>query len=364
MIYDSLFKSLLFKLDPESAHHMIMNVGKNMNNQGFTRMLLSGYFKYQSPRLRQQIWNLSFPNPMGLAAGFDKNGKLPKLMASLGFGFTEVGSITAQPGSGNPKPRLFRLPEDHSLINRMGLNNDGAQTICRRLKNQKIDIPLGINIAKTHSKAIYGDKAIEDYIISYREANKVADYITINISCPNTKDGKSFEEPVILKELLDALDLRIDARRVPTIIKLSPDMSTEQMENIIEVCETFGIDGYAATNTSSRRFAAKLHTTKSRLKDIGAGGMSGEALRRRSTEVVRQLRNMLGPDKPIIGIGGIHSVESAIEKLEAGANLLQSYTGLIYEGPGLARSINKGIDNYLKSHRIESLSHYCELCGR
>lgn len=343
---------------------MIMNVGKNMNNQGLTRTVLSGYFNYQSSRLRQQIWNVSFPNPVGLAAGFDKNGKLPKLMAALGFGFTEVGSITAQPGSGNAKPRLFRLPEDHSLINRMGLNNDGAQTICRRLKNQKIAIPLGINIAKTHSAAVYGDKAIEDYIISYREANKVADYIAINISCPNTKDGKSFEDPQILKELLDALDLRIDARRVPTIIKLSPDMSSEQMEKILDVCETFGIDGYAATNTSSRRFASTLHTTKSKLKDIGPGGMSGEALRRRSTEVVRQLRNMLGPDKPIIGIGGVHSVESAIEKLEAGANLLQSYTGLIYEGPGLAKAINKGIDKYLKSHRIESLSHFCEQCGR
>ena len=351
-------------MDPESAHHMIMNVGKNMNKQGITRSLLSGFLRFESPRLRQQIWNLTFPNPMGLAAGFDKNGKLPKLMAALGFGFTEVGSITAQPSSGNPKPRLFRLPEDCSLINRMGLNNDGAQPICRRLKKQAIEIPLGINIAKTPSPAVYGDKAIEDYIMSYREANKVADYTTINISCPNTKDGKSFEEPEILKELLDALDLRIDARRVPTIIKLSPDMNNKQMEQVIDVCETFGIDGYAATNTSSKRSASTLHTSKNRLKNIGKGGLSGEAIRRRSTEVVRQLRTMLGPDKPIIGIGGVHSIESAIEKLEAGANLLQSYTGLIYEGPGLAKTINKGIDKYLKSQQIESLSHYCEQCGR
>jgi len=355
MIYDSFLKSLFFRMDPEETHHLAINIGKNINNQFLTKSILSGLFRYTSPRLKQQICNLEFPNPVGLAAGFDKNGKLPMLMQAIGFGFEEVGSITAQPSSGNEKPRLFRLPQDDSLINRMGLNNDGAKTVCRRLAHNQTDIPVGVNIAKTNDPAITGDKAIEDYIFSYREANHVADYITINISCPNTKDGKSFESPDVLSALLDALQLQIDARRVPTFIKMSPDLDFQEIEKIIEVGEDFSIDGYAATNTSSKRTG--LQTNTDVINEIGPGGLSGQAIRQRSTKVIRWIRDIAGPNKPIMGIGGINSVESALEKLKAGANLLQIYSGLIYEGPSLPGKINRGIDKFLKKNNIEMLTH-------
>jgi len=345
-------------MDPEEAHHLLVNISKNINNQPLVRTLISGLYGYKSPRLTQNICNLTFPNPFGLAAGFDKNGKLPKLMEAIGFGFAEVGSITAQPSSGNPKPRLFRLPEDESLINRLGLNNDGAQTVCRRLEQQHTTIPIGVNIAKTNSEQIYGDRAIEDYVISYRYANRVADYITINISCPNTKEGKSFEDPAVLKKLLDALELRIDARRVPTFIKLSPDSDDRQLKNIVEVCEEFSIDGYVATNTTAHRPLSRMSTSSEDVADLGRGGLSGTILQKRSTEVIRLLRSIIGTDKPIIGVGGVSSTESALEKLKAGANLLQCYTGLVYHGPSLPGKVNRGIDKYLKKHHIESISHF------
>ena len=356
MLYDNLFKPLLFQADPEDAHHMIMNLGKKVNQSPLFSQSLKAIYSFQSDKLRQNLLNLDFPNPVGLAAGFDKNGKLPQLMQALGFGFVEVGSITAQPSSGNPKPRLFRLPDDDSLINRLGLNNDGAQTICRRLEHQNISIPLGVNIAKTNDPALTGDRATEDYVISYTQANRIADYITINISCPNTEDGKSFEHPAIFRELMEALPLHRDARVVPTLVKISPDSSDQMIEDIIEISEEFGIDGYVATNTTSTR-PDHLSTSRDRIQEIGRGGLSGKVLFEQSNRVIRLMREILGPHKLIIGVGGVHSVESAIAKLKAGADLLQLYTGLVYEGPGLAGKINEGIAKYMKQQGIESIEN-------
>jgi dihydroorotate dehydrogenase len=296
---------------------------------------------------------LDFRNPIGLAAGFDKNGEIPEIMESLGFGFVEIGSITANPSTGNPKPRAFRLPKDHALINRMGLNNDGAQTIVKRLKNKKLSIPLGVNIAKTHDPAIMGDKAIQDYVHSFIEAKKVADYITVNISCPNTTEGKTFEEPAALDELLSALKIRDDARVVPTAIKFSSDLTKKQLMDLLEICEDHRVHGYVACNTSSQRDGLK--TNKARLEKIGRGGLSGRPIAQKSIQIIQWISEATKGQKPIIGVGGIDSFETAHKMILAGADLLQMYTGLIYEGPGLVKSINRQLVEEIDRLKIKSI---------
>jgi len=352
-MYKALLRPILFGMDAEKAHDLTMSFAKTASGSSILTFLARMFYSYTSDRLSQHIWGLNFANPVGLAAGFDKNGQIPGIIQASGFGFTEIGSITANPCTGNPKPRLFRLPDDQSLINRMGLNNDGAKTIVKRLSNVPLEFPVGINIAKTNDPAIIGDKAIEDYRFSYREAQKIADYITINISCPNTEDGKSFEDPAALRELLSSLNIRNDARAVPTLVKFSVDLKKDELEQLVGICEQFRIQGYVATNTSSGRTGLK--TGDDQLQTIGTGGLSGRAIADRSTEMIRWIHEMTNGQKPIIGVGGIDSVESALEKLHAGADLLQMYTGLVYQGPGLVRNINRGLVRYLDQHGLDSL---------
>ena len=283
---------------------------------------------------------MKFKNPIGLAAGFDKNGTTPRAMEALGFGFVEIGSITAQSSKGNPKPRAFRLPEDKSLINRMGLNNEGSDKIVNRLKHHNLSIPLGINIAKTNDSEIHGNAAISDYVYSYEKAKTVADYVTINISCPNTGEGKTFEDPDTLKSLL--AEINPSGNDVPTLVKFSVDTETKALSKLVEICESFNIDGYVATNTSSQR--AHLKTKSAILSSTANGGLSGSAISEKSDAVVSNLFGMLKGSKPIIGVGGIDSVESAQRKVDAGADLLQIYTGLVYEGPGLVRKLKNGVN--------------------
>ncbi len=269
------------------------------------------------------------------------------------MGFTEVGSITAQANNGNPKPRLFRLPKDRALINRMGLNNDGAERIINRLQDVNHTQPLGVNIAKTPDPAILDQDAINDYLFSYKEARSVADYITVNISCPNTADGKTFEDPPALDELLNVLLSENRAEPVPTLVKFSADLSRSELEELVEVCEAHPIDGYVACNTSSNR--SNLATDAAALKAIGRGGLSGAPLTSKSVRIVKWLRSMIGGQKPIIGVGGIHSYETALQMLQAGANLLQAYTGLIYEGPALVKKINRSLAAYMQENGLNSL---------
>lgn len=353
MIYKSIIKPLLFSLEAERAHEAALYMGKVTSRNTLFRILAKGVYNFQSPRLDQQIWGLTFRNPIGLAAGFDKNGEIPEAIEAAGFGFTEVGSITANPSTGNPRPRAFRLAEDEALINRMGLNNDGAQTVVKRLENKNLDIPLGINIAKTHDPGIMGDAAIRDYLFSFKEALKVADYITVNISCPNTSGGKTFEDPSPLDELLAAFNIRKDASTIPTLIKFSVDLEREKLEELVNICEQHRVHGYVATNTSSQR--KNLVSDSQRLKAIGKGGLSGKAIAEKSTRIIRWISEITKGQKPIIGVGGIHSFESALDKLQAGADLLQIYTGLVYEGPSLVKKINKQLDQYLKLHGMDSI---------
>lgn len=353
MIYKSLVKPLLFRLDAEKAHTVTHTFAQTASSSFFLKSLARWIYNYQSSKLNQQIWGLNFRNPIGLAAGFDKNGEIPEIMEALGFGFVEVGSVTANPSTGNPQPRVFRLPKDRALINRMGLNNDGAQTIVKRLKNKKISIPLGINIAKTHDPAIMGDKAIEDYVISFNEAKKVADYITVNISCPNTTEGKTFEDRSALDELLSALKIREDARVVPTAIKFSSDLTKDRLLELLEICENHRVHGYVACNTSAARDGLK--TNQHRLETIGRGGLSGPPLAQKSIQIIRWISEATNGQKPIIGVGGIDSFETAHKMLLAGADLLQIYTGLIYEGPRLIKSLNRQLVRELDRLDIKSI---------
>ncbi|WP_445665786.1 quinone-dependent dihydroorotate dehydrogenase [Fodinibius sp. AD559] len=353
MIYNSLVKSLLFKLDAEQAHSTIHRFAETASDSSALKALAKSLYNYQSAKLSQQIWGLTFRNPIGLAAGFDKNGQIPEIMEALGFGFVEVGSITANPNTGNPKPRAFRLPKDRAIINRMGLNNDGAQTVVKRLKNKKLSIPLGINIAKTHDPKIMGDAAIQDYVQSFTEAKKVADYITVNISCPNTAKGKTFEDPSALDELLSALKIRDDARVVPTTVKFSSDLTKDQLLQLLEICENHRIHGYVACNTSSSRNG--LQTNDAELDDIGQGGLSGKPIANKSVQIVEWISEATKGQKPIIGVGGINNFNTALKMLLAGADLLQMYTGLIYEGPGLVKSINRQLLHELEELNIKSI---------
>lgn len=338
MFYKQIAKPLVFKKSAEQAHDLALKLSSLTNHSRILQTLAEAVYG-GGKNLEQKFWGLTFRNPIGLAAGFDKNGTTPKAMEALGFGFVEIGSITAKPSHGNPKPRAFRLPKDHSLINRMGLNNEGTDVIIERLKSLDLKIPLGINIAKTNDASIHGDEAISDYIYSYKKAQQVADYITINISCPNTGEGKTFEDPETLKALLNGLD--ISASIVPTLVKFSVDTDSETLKKLVEICENFEIAGYVATNTSSKR--DQLRTSNQTLDSIGNGGLSGSAIAFKSDRVIAQLYEILKGSKPIIGVGGVDSVESAQRKIDAGANLLQIYTGLVYEGPGLIKRIKNDL---------------------
>jgi dihydroorotate dehydrogenase len=356
MLYQSVFRPLLFKLDEEKAHTLMLRTAQKSSQSFLVKKLIRSLYHYQSPLLEQNLWGKTFKNPVGLAAGFDKNAHLAPLMQSLGMGFTEVGSVTARSSNGNSKPRMFRLPQDHAVINRMGLNNDGAQVVINRLRRNRSSLPTGINIAKTHREDITGDRAIRDYLFSYKKACEIADYITVNISCPNTSDGRTFEEASSLNELLSALSSTGLFKTTPTLIKFSSDLNKKELDSLLNVCESYPIDGYAACNTSSSRKG--LSTSAARIQAIGKGGLSGAPLFHKSIKRVGWLREKVGNKKPIIAAGGIDSFEKALKMLQAGATLLQIYTGLIYKGPGLVKSINLKLAAYLKRGAGDGRRHF------
>ena len=339
MIYKNLLKPFLFNSDAETAHEWAISMASKTSHSSLLQEIAYQIYGESDEGLEQELFGLKFPNPIGLAAGFDKNGTTPEAMQALGFGFVEVGSITAKSSKGNPRPRAFRIPEDHSLINRMGLNNEGADAIVQRLSSVDLEIPLGINIAKTNDASIHGDAALQDYLYSFQKAEEVADYITINISCPNTGEGKTFEDPKALEDLLATL--KPNESDIPSLVKITVDIDRKAVEELVHICESHGIAGYVATNTSSIR--NDLKTNPEILKKIGNGGLSGRAIQHRSTQVVQWLSEITEGKKPIIGVGGIDNPEAAIEKLEAGASLIQMYTGLVYEGPGLVTRIKKAL---------------------
>lgn len=344
-MYKQIARPLLFRMDPESAHHLTTVTAQSVCRIPLLGRLLTERWNAPPSVLSHSLLGIRFSSPVGIAAGFDKNGHLSRMLRLLGFGYAEYGSITARPSQGNPRPRLFRLPDDAALINRLGLNNQGAEHICSELARRKHNepwlyrrLPAGINIAKTHDPTITGDAAIEDYLQSYRHAQPVADYITLNISCPNTREGKTFEDQQALRELLSALGQVRKPTDCPLLVKFSPDTEPALLSVLLEECELFGVDGYVISNTSSQRQG--LQASSEQLQHIGNGGLSGAPLFERSLAAVRLLRNELPARRLIVGCGGIDSPEKALSMLNAGAELLQLYTGLVYEGPGLVRAIH------------------------
>lgn len=354
-MYRQIIKPLLFTLDAETAHDFIFRAAAEVQRVDAFVALTALLWGKIPGQLHQRIWDLDFPGPVGLAAGFDKNARLAVLLSHCGFGFLEIGSITARASAGNPRPRAFRLPADQALINRMGLNNDGADVIIRRLlKTTGCAVPVGINIAKTHDSSITGDAAVDDYHYSFNRALPAADFITVNISCPNTSDGKTFESSGPLHALLTRLYQAENRPAVPVLVKFSADIDTAELKDLAGICESFGVDGYVAVNTSARRL--NLATGSDRVRSIGNGGLSGLPIRDQALHVLRELRDLTNGEKPLIGVGGIMSPADAIERIRAGAWLLQTYTGLVYNGPGFIKQLNKGIAADLEKRGMNSLA--------
>lgn len=330
------FKSFFFKFDPERIHHVVTSGLRAVNKVWGVSGWLKNAYVLKDPRLEREVFGLKFRNPVGLAAGFDKNAELVNELASFGFGFIEVGTVTPLPQPGNDKPRMFRLPEDEALINRMGFNNVGVDVVAARLKYIKREgLIIGGNIGK--NKNTPNEDAISDYIKCFDRLFDVVDYFVVNVSSPNTPGLRELQEKGPLKIILETLQSRSQKNDIsrPILLKIAPDLTNPQLDDIIEIVDKTGIAGVIATNTTVSR-----EGLNSKIKDEN-GGLSGKPLAKRSTEVICYLSEKSNKAFSIIGVGGIHSPDDAIEKLNAGASLIQIYTGFIYEGPGLVKRINK-----------------------
>jgi dihydroorotate dehydrogenase len=336
--YERLVRPIFFSLDPETAHHLALGCLRTASSVPFALRALR---RFQPPPKPRTVFGLTFPNPIGLAAGFDKNGVALPAWAALGFGFVEIGTVTAEAQPGNPRPRIFRYPQQGALINRLGFNNDGAEVVAARLRTlrgngQWPGIPVGINIGKSKITPI--EEAANDYLFSFQLLRELADYIVLNVSSPNTPGLRTLQEHDALEHLLRVIHKANQTSRKPILVKIAPDLSPSDLEQILATCEENGIAGIIATNTTLDHIAIPTALDQ-------AGGLSGRPLREKSTEFVRAIATH--SRLPVIASGGIFDAESAREKLEAGAQLLQVYTGYVYRGPGLLREI---VEN-LESHR-------------
>ena len=340
-MYTLFIKPLLFRCNPEKAHYLAFDALKLFIGNALGRFISKSVFSYLHPKLEKQLFGLTFPNPVGLAAGLDKDAKVFNELASLGFGFIEIGTLTPKAQTGNDKPRLFRLPNDGALINRMGFNNEGVDAAAVRLKNRKTKTIIGGNIGK--NKLTANEDAISDYEYCFNALFDEVDYFVVNVSSPNTPNLRALQDKEPLTALLNHLQKinNAKAKRKPLLLKIAPDLTNSQLDDIIDIVAITQIDGIIATNTTIAR--EPLSYTKQEIETIGMGGLSGKPLTKRSTEVIRYLKTKSNNAFPVIGVGGIHSPKDALEKLEAGADLLQLYTGFIYEGPSLIKRINKAI---------------------
>ncbi len=340
-MYKFLIRPFLFLFDPEVIHHFVFRFlsfkGRIIGVKSFFRFL----FSYKNPNLERELFGLKFSNPVGLAAGFDKDAKLIDELACFGFGFIEIGTLTPRAQEGNPKPRMFRLPKDQALINRMGFNNEGINAAVTRLKSRKSKVIVGGNIGK--NKDTPNDKAFSDYMLCFEALYPHVDYFVVNVSSPNTPGLRELQDKEPLKRLLFHVKGLSRSKEVekPVLLKIAPDLSLEQLDDIVEILTETKTDGVIATNTTISR--DHLLTTKNKVVEMGAGGLSGKPLTIKSNDVITYLRSKLGPAYPIIGVGGIMNPQDAIDKLKAGADLIQIYTGFIYEGPGFVKRINKQV---------------------
>lgn len=343
-MYKLLIRPLLFLFDPEKVHHFTFSLIRFLNKIGFGPIFKSLY-EVNNPKLEREVFGLKFKNPVGLAAGFDKDAKLYQELSNLGFGFIEIGTLTPKPQDGNPKKRLFRLKEDAAIINRMGFNNGGVEEAVLRLKKNN-GVLIGGNIGK--NKVTPNENAVDDYKICFEALFPYVDYFVVNVSSPNTPNLRELQDKEPLTNLLQTLQNLNNEKPVtssgvekpkPILLKIAPDLTDEQLLDIIDIVKETKIAGVIATNTTISREALQSENK------IEIGGLSGKPLTKRSTEVIRFLSEKSNNAFPIIGVGGIHSAQDALEKLEAGASLVQLYTGFIYEGPQLIKEINKALLN-------------------
>ncbi len=345
-MYKLFVRPILFLFDPEKIHYSVFRLLKFVLSIPGMKTLWNKIYSVNDIRLHKELFGLRFKNPVGLAAGFDKDAKLYNELASCGFGFIEVGTVTPKPQEGNPKPRLFRLPQDGGLINRMGFNNGGVEEMIKRLRERKTDVIIGGNIGK--NKLTPNEQATDDYLFCFKALFPVVDYFVVNVSSPNTPNLRELQDKEPLTALLTTLSEENEKyeKRKPILLKIAPDLTDGQLLDIIEIVKDSRIDGVIATNTTISREG--LNTTDSQIEEIGMGGLSGKPVKNRSTEVIRFLSEKSNKAFPIIGVGGIFTAEDAIEKLEAGADLVQVYTGFIYEGPSIVKKINKEILKKIK----------------
>lgn len=333
-LYQRLVRPILFSLSPETAHHLAI---RSLRTASRLPLALNRLERFRPASNPKTVFGLTFPNPIGLAAGFDKNGVAIPAWAALGFGFVEIGTITAKAQPGNPRPRIFRYPEQQALINRLGFNNDGADVVAARLRALRESghwpaIPIGVNLGK--SKVTPIEDAVSDYLYSFRLLAPLADYVVLNVSSPNTPGLRTLQEHDALEQLLAAIRRENEATRKPILLKIAPDLSVAELEQIITTCEQHGIAGIIATNTTLDHSAVAASRDQT-------GGLSGPPLREKSTQFVRAITSR--SQLPVIASGGITDAANAREKLEAGAQLLQVYTGYVYRGPGLLREIAEGL---------------------
>lgn len=346
MFYPAL-RELLFTLSPEAAHHFSMNCLKAACSNSITKKIIEKNFQYNHPSLQKNIFGLTFKNPVGLGAGFDKNALYLNELEVLGFGFVEIGTVTPKPQQGNDKPRLFRLPKDKALINRMGFNNDGVDVIRKRLEHWKTEnsklktenFIVGGNIGK--NKITANEEAYKDYEICFRELFECVDYFVVNVSSPNTPNLRELQEKDALRKILSQLQ-NINygmQQQKPLLLKIAPDLNQPQLDNIISLAFEARLDGLVVTNTTIER--NNLLTNKAEVEKMGAGGLSGKPLQKKSTEVLQYIIQNSNNKIPVVASGGIFTGDDAVEKLNAGASLLQVWTGFIYEGPSIIKKINK-----------------------
>ena len=337
-MYKKIILPVLFLIDPEKVHNIIFSSIKILFKFPFVKFLVSKFYIIDDSRLEKSLFGIKFKNPVGLAAGFDKNAQLYEELTSFGFGFIEIGTVTPKPQSGNPKKRLFRLVEDSAIINRMGFNNVGVEEVIKNLKKNKSTL-IGGNIGKNKITPNY--LAINDYVTSFNMLFDFVDYFVVNVSSPNTPNLRDLQEKEPLTKLINSL-ISINRNKnkpKPILLKIAPDLNNNQLLDIISIVKNTGLDGIIATNTTINRDNLKS-VNKNEL-----GGLSGKPLTSRSTEVIKFISKNSNITIPIIGVGGISSVADALEKFDAGADLIQIYTGFIYEGPNLIRSINKALLN-------------------
>lgn len=338
-MYRRFLRPLLFLFPPEFIHRMVSMFLINFFRIPFASAVTQKLYKVNNPALKRDLFGLRFPNPVGVAAGFDKHARLYNTLANFGFGFVEIGTVTPVGQNGNPQPRLFRLPKDKALINRMGFNNEGVEAFAKNLKKKHPKVIIGGNIGK--NTATPNEKAIHDYCHCFEVLFDLVDYFVINVSCPNIKGLSGLQDKENMLELLKAIQ-KINFSKPaqkPVLLKISPDLNEPQLDDVLSIVQETKIDGIVATNTSSQRTG--LVSDQAKIEKIGQGGLSGKPLQNKTINSIEYIHKKSRGRVPIIGVGGIFTPEDALKALEAGASLVQVYTGFIYEGPGIVNKINK-----------------------